>query len=223
MYLSQGRCKRPEMSRPQFPVNPQLSPMSGHIVNGGLIDFQDNLYRGVSDYASFTPSQLSMMQAQQAGNFMPVQQQAANFMPVQQQMPVFPSQVPLQGLGAVPGSAQLSCISGPPAYLHVNGQTYVPVEAQTAVAPVPAPKPAVEAVAHEPAERLLTDADIEERVRRRVDQWAASQRKPVYYTSGNVVDNMDHAPARRCSEEMRAAERIRSYNAGMRGRFTSPL
>ena len=213
MYLSQGRCKRPEMSRPQFPANPQLSPMSGHIVNGGLIDFQDNLYRGVSDYASFTPSQLSMMQAQQAGNFMPVQQQ----------MPVFPSQVPLQGLGAVPGSTQLSCISGPPAYLHVNGQTYVPVEAQTAVAPAPAPKPAVEAAAHEPAERLLTDADIEERVRRRVDQWAASQRKPVYYTSGNVVDKMDHAPARRCSEEMRAAERIRSYNAGMRGRFTSPL
>jgi hypothetical protein len=216
MYLSQGLCEGPEMSRPQFPANPQLSTMSGHIVNGGLIDFQDNLYRGVSEYASFSPSQLSMMQAQQA-------QQPGNFMPMHQQMPVFPSQVPLQGLGAVPPSTQLSCISGPPAYLHVNGQTYVPVEAQTAVAPAPAPKPAVEAAAHEPAERLLTDADIEERVRRRVDQWAASQRKPVYYTSGNVVDKMDHAPARRCSEEMRAAERIRSYNAGMRGRFTSPL
>jgi hypothetical protein len=210
MYLSQGLCKAPEMSRPQFPVNPQLTPMTGQIVNGGLIDFQDNLHRGVSDYASFSPSQLSMLQAQQAAGFVPMQQ-------------MFAAQAPLQGLANVPAPTQLSCISGPPAYLHVNGQTYVPVEAQSSVAAAPAPKPAVEAAPQEPAPRLLTEDDIEERVRRRVDQWAASQRKPVYYAASNVVDKMDHAPARRCSEEMRAAERIRSYNAGMRGRFNSPL
>lgn len=205
------------MSRPQFPVNAPMQTMSGPIVNGGLIDFQDNFHRGLAEYANFQHSQqMAGMMGGMPGSSFPMQQQAF------QQMQQFPSTAGLP-VGAMPGvsaSTQLPCISGPPVFLHMYGQKYVPEEVQAAAAAKPATH--VEA-APEPAPRVLSEEEIERRVRERVDAWAASQRKPVYATSSCSGDSRKHLKGRGASDEERAAERIHSVNAGMRGRFCSPF
>lgn len=198
-----------------------MQTMQGPVVNGGLIDFQDNFHRGMAEFANF-------QQAQQLAGMMggmphattgvpgfPMQQQA--FQPMQQ----FQAHPGLAS-GAMPGvsaTSQLPCISGPPAFLHVHGQTYVPVEAQPPVV-ASASKPAAVEAAPEP--RVLSEEEIERRVRDRVDAWAASQRKPVYTTS-SAAEPRKHLKGRAVTDEERAAERIKSVNAGMRGRFCSPF
>jgi hypothetical protein len=193
-------------------MNAPMQTMSGPIVNGGLIDFQDNFHRGMAEYANYQQAQ-QMAGAMGGMPSFPMQQQA--FQPMQQ----FQS---LPGLTAgpvpgVPGASQLPCISGPPAFLHVHGQTYVPVEAQP---PVSAPKPVPVEAAPEP--RVLSEEEIERRVRDRVEAWAASQRKPTY-TGASSSESRKHLKGRAVSDEDRAAERINSVNAGMRGRFCSPI
>lgn len=188
-----------------------MQTLSGPIVNGGLIDFQDNFHRGMAEYASY-------QQAQQLAGMVGVQQQP--FVPPMQQYH------PGAGLaaGPLPGvssTSQLPCISGPPAFLHVHGQTYVPVEAQPTVAAgvAKAGASAAKPVAAEaPEPRVLSEEEIERRVRDRVDAWAASQRKPVYHS-----DTRRHLKGKAVTDEERAAERIHSVNAGMRGRFCSPF
>lgn len=195
------------MSRPQFPVNTPMHTISGPVVNGGLIDFQDNFHRGVAEYANYQQAQQQLMSMQQ----FPSQLQA--FHPGM-------GTLPLAGTGAMPGvqaaPAQLPCISGPPAFFHVHGQKYVPEESVNAAKTVvSAPKPvATEA----PEPRVLSEDEIERRVRERVDAWAVSQRKPVYSS-----DSRRHMKSRPVSDEERAAEHIHNVNAGMRGRFHSPL
>ena len=192
------------MSRPQFPVNTQASVTPGQIVNGGLIDFQDNFHRGMAEsYASFMNAQ---------------QQQHALAAPGGNPFPIQPYQPPGMQVLQGPAGGQFACISGPPAYFHVNGQTYVPVDAQQPVTVASTPKP-VEAPAAETA-RVYTEEDVERRARDKVEEWAASKLKS--YRS----DSEPRKPAvkaRVSADFDRAAERINSVNAGMRGRYNSPF
>jgi hypothetical protein len=184
--------------------------MSGPVVNGGLIDFQDNFHRGMAEsYANFMASQ---QQQALAANSFPIQPyQQAQFAPQPFQ--------PQMGLPAG-ASSHLPYVTGPPSYLHVNGQTYVPVDAQQPVS-VATPKagsvqPGSVESAPEPA-RVYTDEDIERRAQEKVDAWAASKLK------ASQAEVRRHLKGRVPSEADRAAQRIHSVNAGMRGRFTSPL
>jgi hypothetical protein len=183
--------------------------MSGPVVNGGLIDFQDNLQRGM---------------AESYANFMASQQQhalAANSFPIQPYQPAQYAPQPFQPQMGLPAGApsQLPYVTGPPSYLHVNGQTYVPVDAQQPVS-VATPKASVQPAGvesmSEPA-RVYTDEDIERRAQEKVDAWAASKLK------ASQAEARRHLKGRAPSEADRAAQRIQSVNAGMRGRFTSPL
>ena len=108
------------MSRPQFPtnqltVNGATSGMPGQVVNGGLIDFQDNFHRGMAEYAQY-------MNAQHAG--------------YQQATPGFPT--PSSLMAGYPGMAQSqqpvvaglpqSTVLGHPSFINVAGKMYRPVE-----------------------------------------------------------------------------------------------
>ena len=186
------------MSRPQFQTSSQVSPLQGQIVNGGLIDFQDNFHRGLSEYV----------------------QQCNNTGGVSSQVPG-PGGYGMMGAGFMPqqsinfqqtGAGQLPCISGPPSFIHVNGVTYKPVEdahssAKATTGQAPDPPARVES---EP--RILTDEDIDRRVKDRVEVWASTQRKQP---AGRV--------SRAQSDEERVAARVSSVNEGMRGRFRSPM
>lgn len=181
------------MSRPQFQTSSQASPLQGQIVNGGLIDFQDNFHRGLSEYVQQCNSNGMSAQAPAAGysmvggGFMP--QQSINFQQT--------------------GPGQLPCISGPPSFIHVNGVTYKPVEETHSAKTGQAPDISTR-VESEP--RILTDEDIDRRVKDRVEVWASTQRKqPV----GRA--------ARGQSDEERVAARVTTVNEGMRGRFRSPM
>lgn len=187
-----------------------MQTMSGPVVNGGLIDFQDNFHRGMGEYACFQQHQQAPgMMAGMAGYSMP----PSGFPNITQ----FQGH---QGMGAAPvPQGQVQCISGPPAFLHMHGQTYVPAETQGVVSAKPAAP--VEA-APEPAPRVLSEEEIERRVRERVDAWAATQRRPVY-TASSHAEGRKNLKGRGMTEEERAAERIKSVNAGMRGRFASPF
>jgi hypothetical protein len=178
-----------------------MHTMAGPVVNGGLIDFQDNFNRGMAEYANFQHNQ--QLAAMMPG---PVPLQQA----FQQQMQQYPSVVgPVPGVAA---PAQLPCISGPPVFLHMYGQKYVPEETQVAAKHVEMPP--------EPVLRVLSEDEIERRVRDRVDTWAASQRKPIF---GSAEETRRNLKGHGASDEERAAERIHSVNAGMRGRYNSPL
>lgn len=187
-----------------------MQTMPGPIVNGGLIDFQDNFHRGMAEYANF-------QQAQQLAGLVNMQQQQypSSIQPFHPGMGMPASAAPVPGVQA---PAQLPCISGPPAFLHMHGQKYVPEDAQASSAKPATVSAAKPAVSETPEPRVLSEEEIERRVRDRVDAWAASQRKPVY-----ASETRRHLKGRGVTDEERAAERIYSVNAGMRGRFHSPF
>lgn len=231
------------MSRPQFPVNAPASAM-GQVVNGGLIDFQDNFHRGLAEYANYMAVQQQQQQSLMGGGMYPpsgaqptslagypthlqqVQQQQASLMAFQQQQ-----QQQQAGMATTVQSNQLPCISGPPAYVHINGQTYVPVDSPQVGKPATAQQPqAVVAVEPEPAS--LSNEDIDRRVYAQVEAWASRQRKPYQAAAPAAAESAGdggrkHLKGRAAvSDEDRAAERVNSVNAGMRGgtaRFYSPM
>jgi len=100
------------MSRPQFNNNtnqgsaqmnyghPVMQYQGKGVVNGGLIDFQDNSQRGLPAPGEY-----------------PVVHQAAL-------LPGVAAPAMLQAAGGVAGN----CFSGPPSFIHVSGTTYRPVE-----------------------------------------------------------------------------------------------
>lgn len=192
----------------------------GHVVNGGLIDFQDNFYRGAPDYSGYMNAQHGMGAG---GGGMQSFPGPAAFHAMQQQHASFPG-VLAAGMPGMQPATPFPCISGPPAYFHINGQTYVPADAQQpmAVAGKPAAAPAVATpVPAEPAPRVLTEEEIERRVRNRVEEWAAGQRKPVYCAGTPAPSKRGRG--RDVSDEDRAVDRIKSVNASMRDRFVSPF
>ena len=184
------------MSRPQFPVN--VSQTSSHaqgpIVNGGLIDFQDNYHRGLSDYAHF-------MAAQQQQTLVPAM--STPF----QSVAYTPSQIQ-SSMQAGLGQACLpqSTLLGHPSFINIAGKMYKPVEE-----PGPEPKRTAELVVCEQP-RPITDDDVDRRVQKKLNEWVSSQRPSKI-----------RSVAKGRSEDERAAARVKSVNASMpRGRYYSP-
>lgn len=177
------------MSRPQFPINAsQNAHIPGPIVNGGLIDFQDNYQRGIADYAQFMAAHQQTYGAT-GGNLMFPQ---PTFTPTQLQQ------------GVVQGLPQ-STLLGHPSFINVAGKMYKPVEES-----LPEVKRPVEAAISEP--RPITDEDVDRRVKKRLDEWASSQRGKHTRSSCKIY-----------AEEDRAVSRVRSVNSSMlRGKYSSP-
>ena len=178
-----------------------MSSGHGQIVNGGLIDFQDNFQRGMAEYANSLANHQQTLAAA-SGFPMQMQQYAHQQTPAQYQ-PFAP-----QGLSTP--MQPPPCISGPPAYIHMHGQTYVPVDAQaTSNAPKAGAEP-VQSAAPPSQPAPLDDEEMERKVRERVEAYYAPASRRALKGRG-------------ASDEDRAAERVHSVNAGMRGRFNSPF
>lgn len=143
-----GPTQGPDMSRPQYPQ--QQIP---HVVNGGLIDFHDNINRGMPE---FGPGYM-----------------AAGMYP----MPGAAGPATLAGFQGA-GVAQMGCVSGPPTFLQVNGVVYKPVEDAVGVEAKAAA--AVKTEAKEEPVKVLSERELEraidERVQSRVSQFLSSQR-----------------------------------------------
>ena len=134
------------MSRPQFKQRNNNSRYAQGqqqgippVVNGGLIDFQDNSNRGVPSGATGVSQEFpATAQLNQVQHYV--------------QSPQYQNATPFGGPGmvmaapcppgvAMPAALQGSaCFSGPPTFLHVNGVTYKPVEGHDS--PVPQASPA---------------------------------------------------------------------------------
>ena len=186
------------MSRPQFPVNQPVANPVGHVVNGGLIDFQDNFNRGMPDYGALMQAHASL--AAGMGGLPYAAQMSPAF---QQPQPTF------QNVAAAMGGMANQTILGHPSFINVGGKLYKPVEEQPALAAAPTPvKPEPETAA--PVQ--VSDADLDRRVEKRLEEWMSNQR-PTY---GRALK------AKGPSEEERAAARIKSVNAGMRKGYYSP-
>ena len=170
------------MSRPQYdryasePSHQQQ--YVGNVVNGGLIDFQDNLHRGVSEYLS--PQQMvaaAYPHPQMVAAGYPQQAMVAAGYPSQQPQAMFLPNVAQPAQLAQPQQPQqASCFSGPPSFIHVNGITYKPVEQEAAVAQ-PAQPAAARVTAAETATKPLTEDElyhaIDERVSSRVEDYVS--------------------------------------------------
>lgn len=218
------------MSRPQFQQRSRYSSTGEHsatggVVNGGLIDFQDNTRRGLPidmsqqiDYGTGLPASLHVQGLAQAGA--------------------------LSGLGQGAGAG---CFSGPPSFLHVNGVTYRPVESpdpRAVMAPAALPVPTssshgsevgAEGVsdvagmgvtgAQAVSTKLLTEAElnriVDDRVRQRVSAQVKGYltRKPGHYSDDmqDLGSRVRHSASgslerversRHEDERPRAAERV---------------
>lgn len=151
------------MSRPQYDRYSSSSQhytesaYSNPVVNGGLIDFQDNMNRGVSEYiaAQQKPQQMAM------AAYHP--QTAFAYAPNVAQPAVL--QATAQGPGA--------CFSGPPSFLHVNGITYRPVEPEVAQQPAPAKSASTAAPEPKPMTEDELYHAIDERVSSRVADYVS--------------------------------------------------
>jgi hypothetical protein len=143
------------MSRPQFHQNQSQITTAHPVVNGGLIDFQENYNRTMCEYP--TPQQLmtaAVAAGYHPGYHHPAMAQAATVaasqgLPgvgqhypvagasgfVSQPVPATATSIPqnpvVGPLGVSPGTAVPApgtYISGPPTFLHAYGQMYKPVD-----------------------------------------------------------------------------------------------
>lgn len=190
------------MSRAQYnqPYSPQYgSGMPGTVVNGGLIDFQDNLCRGVQEYV--TPSML-LQQHNQGGQ-------------------------PAFSIGgnqfAAASSMQGQVLCGPASFIHVNGVTYKPVEdPNSKVAGVDSGKvlsdpgstvsSAGGGASAEQVPRMLSRKELDERVRSQVEAYMRNQHES---TAGSYQSRSVRGGASTASAEDLAAQRVFDLNAGM--------
>jgi len=154
------------MSRPQYSRYATESSHVGHgpVVNGGLIDFQDNLHRGVCEYLS--PNQIVLQQQQPAVAGYPQQQPAMAGYP-QQQPPCYTQQqagypyTPNVAQPAVLATQAAACFNGPPSFIHAHGVTYRPVEAML-------PEPQESRQAPVECDNNHMEEDLEHKVHQRV-------------------------------------------------------
>ena len=184
------------MSRPQYNQQSSSSPsMQGPVVvNGGLIDFQDNMHRGVNEYV--TSQQLLAAQGYcQHAYAQPGFSQVASLAVGGGAPPMAATSVAASFPGtAYPGISQNvsgACFSGPPSFLHVNGITYKPVDADPGIraaaslhdiAPDQGGVAATgSAQTTPPNARVMTEDDlheaIDQRVQSKVEKYLSSQRK----------------------------------------------
>lgn len=196
------------MSRPQFqtPTTQAASGLlAGHVVNGGLIDFQDNFHRGLPDYCSLMAVQ-NGQQPLLAGVGMQGYPMPS---PLQQSFQQAPYQAVASAMGGV--AQQQTTILGHPSFINVAGKMYKPVEE-------PAAHPSMQSSDHgkqEPetvAPARITDKDIDRRVQQRLQEWVSSQKERPFVRKGKTAS----------SDEERAAARVKSVNAGMRKGYFSP-
>lgn len=178
-----------------------------NVVNGGLIDFQDtSMLHAQPVHASMIMSSVPVQQGLQGGVYY-VGQQQPTFPQVQQQ-PTFPQQQPAFPqvqqqfpAGYVPPAVQQGqCFTGPPSFVHFNGQTYKPVEETAASAQVETPKLA------DSADMRGLERKIEERVTEKVNEFMSKQDKHVRSSSVHdraIETNAFHKELARLNQEMR--------------------
>lgn len=169
------------MSRP-----PTMQSPGENAYNGGLIDFHESALRTdlgaalyahqlaaahQTQYASPQSQQVYPMQTQGHPHGHPHAQayapQAAQYQPpVQQFAP--PTQAAQAVQSMMMAQAPGQCIAGPPAFLHLHGRTYAPIEESA----VPAAEPASlkESPAAAPSGKAL-DRLVEQRVEQRVNEY----------------------------------------------------
>lgn len=160
-----------------------------NVYNGGLIDFHESALRsdlGAALYAQqlaaaqqqalyASPAQASPYPLQMHGHAHPhahPHAQAYAPAPVQAQFPQVQASVPgvhSMMMAQAPGQ----CIAGPPAFLHLHGKVYAPIEES----PVATPEPAAlkETVAAAPSGKSL-DRLVEERVQKQVNEFLSKNK-----------------------------------------------
>jgi hypothetical protein len=194
--------------------------MSGPVVNGGLIDFQDNLQRGVQEYV--TPSMI--LQAA-TNNNMQGAGMPANMAPQFSNVAgntMIPNAGFMQQNGVFQGAANPAggILCGPASFLHVNGVTYKPVEEPNARVSAHESTKTVSAShpveSEEQGPRVLSKRElqqaIDDRVRTQVNAYVRNQ-SGLSPDEGRVSSSSLYSP-----EEM-AAKRVADLNATMpRGR-----
>lgn len=197
--------------------------MPGAVVNGGLIDFQDNLQRGVQEYVS--PSMLLQATSGVGPNGMGMICGLPGALPGS----IAAQQGFVQQGGAFPvgGNVSSSILCGPASFLHVNGVTYKPVEepnsklsAQDSVRGASSPSGAQSVDAGEPAPRMLSKRElqqaIDERVKSQVRSYIRNQQADVDEDCSSGADGRV-AMREVCSPEELAARRVANLNADMTG------
>lgn len=160
--------------------------------NGGLIDFHESVLKADLNSALYAQQMAAQNQYQaqfpyQGAPGLPV---GAGMLPVNPQMlacntpnpyathaantflpPQVQAQIPGHSMMMSPAPAQ--CIAGPPAFLHLHGKVYAPVEesvAATPAAPDPQPRAAVKEQAGGPSAKTF-DRMVEKRVEQKVDEF----------------------------------------------------
>lgn len=187
------------MSRPQFPVQTQSPGLAAHVVNGGLIDFQDNFHRGVPDFGA-------MMAAQQSGQHLQGLLQSY-------QNPMhsgFQSPASFQSVASAMGSVPQQTVLGHPSFINVGGKMYKPVEEPTTAVAAPPPDQKKDPVMAAPVR--ISDEDLDRRVELRLAEWMSTRKERPTARGRNKMQ----------TDEDRAAARIKSVNAGMRKGLYSP-
>lgn len=183
------------MSRPQY--YQQSMP---HVVNGGLIDFRDNMHTGTPEYSALMSSNACMYPT-----------------------PGMPSPAtlgPFHGQGAGMG-----CVSGPPSYMQINGITYRPVEEGmgTEACGKSSLRGAEVAPKEEPV-KVLSEAELERaidnRVHQRVEEFLSTRRHPRARHEDRDYERAEpcrtEPDARSLSFEEEAAKRLKGLNATMK-------
>jgi hypothetical protein len=184
--------------------------------NGGLIDFHESAVRADLGAALYAHQLAAAQHAQypvaaQAPQY-PIQahphahaHQAAYAPPAQQyQSPYAAAGVPappVQSMMMAPGQ----CIAGPPAFLHLHGKVYAPIE--ESAAPVPEPATLKEA-APAPSGRDL-DRMVERRVEQRVNEYFSKNKGKALGT------------AMRKGKQPKPEASLKELNGAMRARLSA--
>lgn len=153
--------------------------------NGGLIDFHESVIK--ADLGQALYAQQLAAQNQYQSVYQPIPQTygapgmvcgpyAGNGMPG-------PMQSPFPAPGAPPpmmmAQPQSQCIAGPPAFLHLHGKVYAPVEDAITTAPAasePQARPAVNTPVATPSGKSF-DRVVEKRIEQKVDEFISKNFK----------------------------------------------
>lgn len=183
---------------------------TGQVVNGGLIDFQDNFHRGMADY--------SPMHA----NLMNSYQPPCAYQPAMQTM--VPPVASYQAVSAAAmGNLPQATFLGHPSFINISGKMYKPVEEPVTAQPAnPGSEPVRAEPAALPSRPVITEEDLDRRVEQRLEEWMSTQRVKPSYGNGGMRAAAGGPKGRCASEEERAAARVKSVNAGMRRGYYSP-
>lgn len=199
--------------------------MPGAVVNGGLIDFQDNLQRGVQEYV--TPSMILQANGGASGGCMLSPGVGGQFsLPMNNGISAQQNGYLQQGSGAfaTSGGVQAGILCGPASYLHVNGVTYKPVEEPNAK--ISAQEPASSkplsgsraAEGDEPGPRMLSKRElqqaIDERVKSQVKTYMRNQQACDSDLDGDACGTRLSSASHYSPEDL-AARRVADLNAGM--------